>query len=82
MSAVCAPSLLGGLVDLDVLDDQVAGVQTLRVGIGLSVLEQTEYELSALDGPTGLGDTESLACVHVSPIQAIDRVPWFSIFYT
>ena len=62
MSTVSAPSLLGGLVDLDVLDDQVAGVKTLGVGVGLGVLEETDEDLSGLDGPAGLGDTESLAC--------------------
>lgn len=70
VSAVCAPSLLGGLVDLNVLDDQVGGVEALGVGVGLSVLEQTEDELGALDGPAGLGNTESLACVEVSPAHA------------
>ena len=62
VSTVGAPPLLGSLVDLDVLDDQVAGVETLGVGVGLSVLEETEEELGGLDGPAGLGDTESLAC--------------------
>ena len=62
MSAVCAAALLGGLVDLDVLDDQVASVETLGVGVGLSVLEETEEELGGLDGPAGAGDTELLAC--------------------
>ena len=62
MSTVSAPSLLGGLVDLDVLDDQVAGVKTLGVGVGLGVLEETDEDLSGLDGPAGLGDTESFAC--------------------
>ena len=62
MGTVCASPLLGGLVDLDVLDDQVAGIETLGVGVGLSVLEQTEKELGGLDGPAGLGDTELLAC--------------------
>jgi hypothetical protein len=62
VGTVSAPSLLGRLVDLDVLDDQVAGVQTLGVGVGLSILEETENDLSGLDGPAGLGDTESLAC--------------------
>ena len=62
MSTVSAPSLLGSLVDLDVLDDQVAGVEALGVGVGLSVLEETDEDLSGLDGPAGLGDTESLAC--------------------
>ena len=62
MGTVCASPLLGGLVDLDVLDDQVAGIETLGVGVGLGVLEQTEKELGGLDGPAGLGDTELLAC--------------------
>ena len=63
MSTVSAPSLLGGLVDLDVLDDQVGGVKTLGVGVGLGVLEETDEDLSGLDGPAGLGDTELLAFV-------------------
>jgi hypothetical protein len=62
VSTVSAPSLLGSLVDLDVLDDQVAGVESLGVGVGLSVLEETDKDLSGLDGPASLGDTESLAC--------------------
>ena len=62
MGTVRASPLLGGLVDLDVLDDQVASIETLGVGVGLSVLEQTEKELGGLDGPAGLGDTELLAC--------------------
>ncbi len=62
VSAVCAAALLGGLVDLDVLDDQVASVEALGVGVGLSVLEETEEELGRLDGPAGAGDTKLLAC--------------------
>lgn len=62
VSTVSAPSLLGGLVDLDVLDDQVAGIESLGVGIGLSVLEEADEDLSRLDGPASPGDTESLAC--------------------
>lgn len=62
VSTVCAAALLGGLVDLDVLDNQVAGIETLGVGIGLSVLEETEDERSGLDWPSGAGDTELLAC--------------------
>lgn len=41
MSTVCASSLLGGLVDLDVLDDEVASVETLSIGIGLGVPQET-----------------------------------------
>ncbi len=33
MSTVGATALLGCLVDLDVLDDQVAGVKALGVGV-------------------------------------------------
>ena len=73
VSTVCAPSLLGSLVDLDVLDDQVAGVETLGVGVGLSVLEETEEELGGLDGPAGLGDTESLACVFIVNIMTLEK---------
>jgi hypothetical protein len=61
VGTVCSPPLLGGLVDLDVLDDQVAGVKTLGVGVGLSVLQETEQELGGLDGPASLGDTKLLA---------------------
>ena len=55
-------ALLGGLVDLDVLNNQGAGVKALGVSVGLGVLEQTEQKLGRLDGPSSLGDTELLAC--------------------
>lgn len=63
MSTVGASATLGGLVDLNVLDDEVAGVKTLGVGVGLGVLQQSEQLLSRLDGPASLGDTECLACI-------------------
>jgi hypothetical protein len=62
VGTVCAPALLGSLVDLDVLDDQVAGVESLGVGVGLGVLEETEKDLGGLDGPASTGDTHGLAC--------------------
>lgn len=61
VGTVCPSALLGGLVDLDVLDNQGTGVETLGVGVGLSVLEETEEELGGLNGPSSLGDTELLA---------------------
>src|SRR4051794_35096257 len=61
VSAVGAAALLGGLVDLDVLDNQVAGVETLSIGVGLGVLEETEEELGGLGGPAGTGNTPLLA---------------------
>jgi len=61
VSTVCASSLLRCLVDLDVLDDQVAGVQAFGVGVGFGITEETEEELGRLDGPASFGDTECLA---------------------
>jgi hypothetical protein len=61
VGTVCPSALLGGLVDLDVLDNQGTGVETLGISVGLSVLEETEEELGGLDGPSSLGDTELLA---------------------
>lgn len=62
MGTVGAATALGSLVDLDVLDNQVAGVETLAVGVGLSVLQKVDQELGGLDGPAGLADTPLLAC--------------------
>lgn len=61
VGTVSAAALLGGLVDLDVLDDQVAGVEALGICVGLGVLEETEEELGRLHGPPGTGDTPLLA---------------------
>jgi hypothetical protein len=61
VGTVSAPALLRGLVDLDVLDNEVGGVETLGIGVGLSVLEETEKDLGGLDGPAGTGNTEGLA---------------------
>lgn len=61
MGTVRASALLGGLVDLDVLNNEGTGVEALGVGIGLSVLQETEKVLSRLDGPASTGNTELLA---------------------
>lgn len=61
VGTVSSSALLGGLVDLDVLDDQGAGVETLGVGVGLGVLEELEQELGGLHGPPSAGDTPLLA---------------------
>lgn len=61
MSAVGATALLGRLVDLDVLDDQVAGVEAFGVGVRFGILEQAEEELGGLFGPAGFGDAELFA---------------------
>ena len=62
VSTICASSLLRCLVDLDVLDDQIASVEALGVGVGFGVTEETEEELGRLDGPASFRDTECLAC--------------------
>jgi hypothetical protein len=54
-----------------VLDNEVAGVETLGVGVGLSVLQEVEEELSGLDGPASLADTPLLACNIVSILISI-----------
>lgn len=61
MSTVCSATLLGGLVDLDVLDDQVGGIETLGIGVGFGVLEKSKEEFCRLDWVTSFGDTECLA---------------------
>jgi hypothetical protein len=61
VGTVSSSPLLGGLVDLDVGDLEVGGVETLGVGVGLSVAEETEKELGRLLGPAGAGNTELLA---------------------
>ena len=77
VSTVCSSALLGGLVDLDVLDNQVAGIETLGVGVCLSVLEETEKELGGLDWPSGSGDTESLAYDNPSILVSAQlQLPW------
>ena len=67
MGAVCPSALLGCLVDLNVGDDKVGDLETLGVGIGLSVAEETKEELSRLLGPTSAGNTELLS--YVNPHQ-------------
>jgi len=61
VGTVCSATLLGGLVDLDVLDDKVAGIETLGIRVCLSVLEKTEQKLSGLYWPSSAGNTELLA---------------------
>ena len=62
MSTVCATTLLRRLVDLDVLDDEIRGVEAFGVCVCLCVLEEAEEEFGRLDGPAGAGDTELFAC--------------------
>ena len=44
MGTVSSTTLLWSLVDLNMLDDQVAGVEAFGVGIGFCVFEEAEEE--------------------------------------
>jgi hypothetical protein len=47
---------------LDVLDDEIAGIEALGIGIRFCVLEETEEEISGFDGPATLCGAECLGC--------------------
>jgi len=51
VGTVCSSALLGCLVDLDVLDDQVASVETLGICVCLCVLEEPEQKLCTFNRP-------------------------------
>lgn len=62
MSAVCASPLFRGLVDLDVLNDEIAGVEALGISIRFCVLEETEEEIGGFNGPSTFSGAECLGC--------------------
>lgn len=62
MGTVGTTALLGCLIDLDVLDDQVAGVEAFGVRVRFGVLEEAEEELGGLFRPAGFGDAELFTC--------------------
>ena len=61
VSTIGPAALFWCLVDLDVLDDEVARVEALGVGVGFGVLEEREEVLGRLDGPAGPGDAKLFA---------------------
>ena len=66
VSSVCSTALLWGLVDLDMFDNQVAGVKAFGVGVRFGILEETEEEFRGLDRMAGSRDTKLFACDMVS----------------
>lgn len=66
VGAVCSSSLLGSLVNLDVFDDEVSGVEAFGVGVGFGVLQKGEKEFGGFDWVAGTGDSELLAWRDVS----------------
>ena len=61
MGAIRSAPLLWGLIDLDMLDDEVPGVETLGVGVCFGVLQEREEMLGGLFRPAGTRNTELLA---------------------
>ena len=62
MSTIGTTTLLRRLVDLDVLDDQVPGVEAFGVGVCFGVFEEREQEFGGFLGPAGARDAELFAC--------------------
>lgn len=60
MGTVSPPPGLGGLLNDNVLDDQLLDVEVLGIGVGLGVLEETENELDRLLGPSTCSECEKL----------------------
>jgi hypothetical protein len=60
VSTVCSAALLGCLVDLDVLNNQVASIETLGICVCLCILEKTWYRLEfwRKTKNSGFGHTE------------------------
>ena len=63
MSTVSTTTLLRCLIDLDVLDDQIAGIEALGVGVCFCVFEEAEEEFGGFFGPAGFGDAELFPCI-------------------
>jgi hypothetical protein len=61
VGTVCSATLLRCLVDLNVLDDQIASVHTLRICVCFGVLKESEKMFGGLYGPTSTSDAELLA---------------------
>lgn len=75
VSTVCSSPLFWCLVDLNVLDDQVASIEALGIGVCLCILEESEKKLSRLDGPASAGDTECLSYKKNSDQQSSLNIP-------
>ena len=67
MSTIRSSPLLRRLVDLNALDNQVAGIETFSVGVGFGVLEQADEEFGGFLGPAGFADAELFACTECIP---------------
>ncbi len=60
VSTVSTSSGLGGLVHLNVGNNEGVHVERLGGSVGFNVLEEIENETARLDGPATLSDAENL----------------------
>ena len=68
MCTISTTTLLRRLVDLNMLDDQVASIEAFGVCVRFCVFEEPEQKLGGLFGPAGFGDAELLSCVGISAL--------------
>ncbi|GMT00619.1 hypothetical protein PENTCL1PPCAC_22793, partial [Pristionchus entomophagus] len=61
VGSVCASAHLSSTLDLDVINDEMVDIESLVLGIALSVSEQLKHVVARLHWPTSLGGLECLA---------------------
>lgn len=71
VGAISSPPLLGSVVNLNVLDDEITSVKTLGIGVRFGVLEEAKNKLGRLYRPAGTVDTELLALGGVASAASI-----------
>lgn len=63
MSTICSAALLGSLIDLDMLDDEIAGVESFGIGIRFSIFQERKKVFGRFDWPSGTSDTKCLSYI-------------------
>ena len=62
MRPISTSPLLRRLIYLDMFDDQIAGVETLGIGVGFCIFEESKKELGGLLGPASFRHAELFSC--------------------
>lgn len=75
VGAVRSSPLLRCLVDLNVLDQQVVGVESLSISVGFGILEQAKEEFGGLDWVPGFRNAKVLACESIVSAILLACVP-------
>ena len=76
VSTVCSATTLTSSVDLNVCDAEFLDIETLRLGVGLSVLEEIDENVDALLWPATLGGalgSVNLSGTTNSTVEATER---------